>query len=397
MIDGTAEPLGRFWTLDPEVTFLNHGSFGACPRVVLDAQRALRDRMEREPVEFFVRDLEELAETARAGLGRFIGADPGDLAFVPNATAGVNSILRSLDFHPGDELVVTDHEYQACRNALDFAADRAGARVVVVPIPFPLDSPEQVLSAVLETVTPRTRLALLDHVTSPTGMVLPIRRIVNELKERGIETLVDGAHAPGMLSLDVTGIGASFYTGNCHKWLCAPKGAGFLWVRGDRQEAVRPLSISHGAKASATGGIRFRLEFDWTGTHDPTPYLCVPEAIDFLAGLLPGGCDELMERNRALALQAREILCSALGIPAPCPDEMVGSLAAFPLPDSQGPPADSPLYDDPLHDLLIDRFRIEVPVVPWPHHPRRVIRVSAQAYNHAGQYRQLARALTEIL
>lgn len=397
MNDAVPGDLAGHWTLDPAVTFLNHGSFGACPIPVLRAQEALRQRMEREPVRFFVRELEELALGARQALCTFIGAQPRDLAFVPNATAGVNTVLRSLPLEPGDELLVTDHEYAACRNALDFAAIRSGARVVVVRVPFPVESGDQVVAAVIGATTSRTRLALLDHVTSPTGLVLPIERLVAEMKDQGVETLVDGAHAPGMVPLDVEAVGASFYTGNCHKWLCAPKGSAFLWVRRDRQEAVRPLSISHGASAPTTRESRFRLEFDWTGTHDPTPYLCLPEAIGFLGALIEGGFSALMERNRLLALEARDILCEALDIPPPCPDDLVGSLAALPLPDSRGPPAVSALYDDPLHDELFDGFALEVPVVPWPRHPHRVIRVSAQAYNHRAQYEQLAQALRTIL
>jgi isopenicillin-N epimerase len=389
--------LARFWTLDPAVTFLNHGSFGACPRPVLEAQQRLRERLERQPVRFLGRELEGLLDGARRELAAFLGADPEGLALVPNATTGVNAVLRWLTLAPGDEVLVTDHAYNACRNALDVAAAAARAMVVVVPVPFPLRSGEEVVAAVLARATRRTRLALLDHVTSPTGLVLPIAKLVRELAAQGIDTLVDGAHAPGMLPLDLGALGAAYYAGNCHKWLCAPKGAGFLHVRRDRRDRVRPVVISHGANSPRTDRSRFLLEFDWTGTQDPTPYLCVPEAIRFLGGLLPGGWPALMARNRSLALEARRILCDALAAPSPCPEEMIGALAAVPLPDGDAGPPVSPLYLSPLQDALLERFAIEVPIVPWPAPPKRLVRVSCQAYNDRADYERLAAALVGLI
>src|SRR6266852_1841482 len=277
--------LARLWTLDPAVTFLNHGSFGACPRPVLEAQQCLRERLERQPVQFLGRDLEALLDDARRVLAAFLGAEPEGLVFVTNATTAVNAVLRSLALAPGDQLLVTDHAYNACRNVLDFVAAAARTEVVVVPVPFPLASADAVIEAVLARVTPRTRLALLDHVTSPTGLVLPIERLVRELTGRGVDTLIDGAHAPGMVPLDLGALGAAYYTGNCHKWLCAPKGAGFLYVRPDRQAGLHPLAISHGHNLPLCGRSRFRAEFDWTGTADPTPALCVPAALRFLGGV----------------------------------------------------------------------------------------------------------------
>jgi isopenicillin-N epimerase len=376
------------WGLDPEVTFLNHGSFGACPRAVLDVQRRWIARMEREPVLFLSRELEGHLATARAELAAFVGADADDLAFVPNATGGVNTVLRSLVFDAGDELLVTDHGYNACRNACEAVAARAGARVVVAAVPFPVESPDQVVAAVLERVTPRTRLAILDHVTSPTGLVFPIERLVADLAARGVDTLVDGAHAPGMVPLDLRALGAAYYTGNGHKWLCAPKGAAFLFVRRDRQAAIRPLIVSHGANSPRTDRSRFRLEFDWTGTGDPSPQLCLPESIRQVGALLPGGWPAVMARNHALACAARRRLCAALGVPPPCPETMLGSLASVPIPDG---------LREPLHLALFEKHRIEVPVMAWPAVPRRILRVSAQLYNEMADYERLAEALPALL
>jgi isopenicillin-N epimerase len=322
-----------------------------------------------------------------------VGADADDLAFVPNATTGVNTVVRSLEFAPGDELLTTNHAYIACRNALRWHETR-GVTVTVAPVPWPIAGPPQVVDAVLSTVTPRTRLVLLDHVTSPTGLVFPVREIVRRLDERGIDALIDGAHAPGMLPVNVGEIGAAYYTGNCHKWLCAPKGAAFLHVRRDRQERVRPLVISHGADAQREDRSRFRLEFDWGGTDDPTSFLCVPHAIRFLGRLLPGGWAELMERNHALAVRGRRLLCQALDIEPPAPESMLGSLASVPLPDLESElAAQRGPWWHPLQRALLEKHDIEVPVMIFPALPEQVIRIAAQVYNSDDQYARLAAAL----
>jgi isopenicillin-N epimerase len=391
----SASSLRARWRLDPEVTFLNHGSFGACPGAVLDAQAEWRARMEREPVLFLHRQIEGHLDAARARLAAFVSADPDDLAFVPNATTGVSTVLASLTFAPGDELLTTDHEYNACRNALEAAAQRTGARVCVVATPFPLRDPQQIVDAVMAAITPATKLLLIDHVTSPTGIVQPIAPIVRACRARGIEVLVDGAHAPGMLALNLAQLGATYYTGNCHKWICAPKGAALLWVARAQQKKIRPLVISHGANSPRTDRSRFRLEFDFTGTGDYTPFLCVPAAIDAMGSLVPGGWDELRRKNHALVCAGRDVLCRALGIAAPVPDGSLGSLAAVPLPPA-GERPQPPLFLDRLQVALFARYRIEVPVPIWPQWPARLLRISAQAYNELREYEGLAQALAEL-
>jgi isopenicillin-N epimerase len=394
------------WSLEPDLLFLNHGSFGACPVVVLEAQQAWRERLERQPVRFLARELEAALDEARTVLGGFVGADADDLAFVPNATHGVNIVLRSLRFSPGDELLTDDHAYNASLNALRAVAERDGARVVVARVPFPTAGPDEVLAALLGAVTPRTRLALVAHVTSPTALVFPVAGIAAAFAARGIQVLVDGAHAPGMLPLDLRALeaaGVDYYTGNGHKWLCAPKGSGFLWVRQDHQPAIRPLAISHGANSPRRDRSRFRLEFDWTGTADPTPYLSIPAAIEAMGAILPGGWPALLAANHQAVVAARQVILDRLLVAAPAPPAMLGSMASIILPPP-GPAAGalapnlgtSPLDDDPLQVELRDRWRIEVPILPWPPQ-RRMVRISAQAYVPAGAWVTLAEALADVL
>ena len=388
----------RHWLLDRDIIFLNHGSFGACPRRVLEAQQEWRVRLERQPLQFLVRELEPPFDAARERLAQFVGAEPDDLVFVSNATHGVNTVLRALTFRPGDELLVTDQEYNACRNALEFVAERSGARVVVAHIPFPLRSADEVIDSVMACVTPATRLALVDHVTSQTGMVLPVARLVAELNRCGVDALIDGAHAPGMVPLNLAQLGAAYYTGNCHKWLCTPKGVGLLHVRRDRQNLIRPLTISHGANSKRKDRSRFQLEFGWQGTFDPSAFLSVPEAIGFMASLLPDGWPGIMAANRALALAARKVLCASLEIAEPCPAEFIGSLAAVPIPDAApAAMARLPFNEYPLQDALREKYRIEVPLISWPAPPKRVLRISAQVYNSLPQYEFLAKMLAQEL
>jgi isopenicillin-N epimerase len=388
----------QHWLLDPQVIFLNHGAFGACPERVLDAQTAWRKRIERQPLQFLVRELEMHLDSAREALARFVGAETDDLVFVPNTTAGVNTVLRSLQFQPGDELLVTNQEYNASRNALNFVAERSGARVVVVNIPFPFRTADELVAPILNRVTPKTKLALLDHVTSQTGVVQPIARLVNELNQRGVDTLVDGAHAPGMVPLNLKQLGAAYFTGNCHKWMCAPKGAALLHVQPDKQKLIRPLTISHGANSARKDRSRFLIEFAWTGTTDPTAFLSVPDALRFMESSQPGGWPQVMRRNRALALAARKHLCDALKIAEPCPEEFIGSIAAVPIP---GAPANAlprlPFNEYPLQDALREKHGIEAPIISWPAAPQRVLRIAAQLYNSLPQFEYMTKALLEEL
>jgi len=384
------------WSLDDSVVFLNHGSFGACPRDVLGVQQSFRDRMEREPVQFFAGDLEGLLDEARGTLARFLGCDADGLVFVPNATAGVNAVVRSMRFEPGDELLATSHEYNACNNVLRWACERWGCELVVADAPFPLRAPGEVTDAIERALTPRTKLALVSHVTSPSAVVFPIADVTRLCGRRGVPLLVDGAHAPGMIDLDIGAVDAPFYTGNCHKWICAPKGAGFLYVREDWRPRITPAIISHAYNTRNAERTKFHQLFDWTGTADPTPYLSVPAALETMQRIA-GSWADVRRRNHELIIHGRDALCAALRIDPPAPGDLLGSIATVPLPDSTGPAPTSSLYADPLQDALKTGWRIQVPVIPWPAHPRRCLRISAQLYNAPQEYDHLARALRELL
>jgi len=391
----SASPFAVRFMLDPSIHYLNHGSFGACPRDILEAQSALRDDLERRPAEFMIAKLPGMLAEVRAALGRFAGADPEGFVFVRNATYGVNAVARSWDLRPGDEILTTDHSYGACRKALEFIAPRRGARLVVARVPFPIDGPDAVADAVLGAVTARTRLALLDHVTSPTALVFPLERLVPALRERGVESIVDGAHALGMLPLALDRLGAAAYTANAHKWLCAPKGAAILHVRSDLRRRIRPLVISHGYDSGAEA-VQFRDEWDWTGTDDPTSWLMIPACLRWLEALLPGGWPALMEHNHAQALRGRAILLECLGLAEPCPASMIGSTASVPLPAAApGSPVER-LEPEALTAWARARG-VEPVFFHWPGPVGRMVRVSAQAYNHDDQYRALAALLPEAL
>ena len=381
----------RFF-LDPNVTFLNHGSFGACPAVVIEAQQELQREMEREPVRFFVREASRRIDAAREEIARFVGSAPENLVFVRNATEGVASVLASLRFERGDEILTTDHAYGACKNALERLASREELRVVVAKVPFPLADPSEVTRAIEDAVTPRTKLALIDHVTSPTALVFPITTIVSSLESRGVRVLVDGAHGPGMVPLALDALGASYYTGNLHKWCCAPKGAAILHVRSDRAHEIHPAVTSHGMK-SARARPKLWEEFDWTGTSDPSAWLCAPLAIREVGAMRGGGWPEVMAANRSTALRAQRTLCTALSIDPPAPESMIGSFVSVPVPHGDAPAPTSSWDVDPLGDRLYDTHSIQIPVFGWPTHEKRLVRVSCPLYVNDDDVAKLVAAL----
>lgn len=380
------------WRLDPDFRHLNHGSFGATPIEVLAEQEVWRARMEANPVSFMLEVYQPALDDTRRRLANFLHVDPSGLVFVENATVGVNSVLRSIEsrLRSGDEVVITNHGYNACNNAAVFAADKQGARVVVAEVPFPVDADSDIVESVLAAVTARTRLVIVDHVTSPTGVVFPIARIIETL-EPDVPVLIDGAHAPGMVDVDLGTLGASFYTANCHKWLCAPKGSGFLHVAERHREWMSAAVISHGQNNGWPGSDGpFHARFDWTGTSDPTPWLSVGAAIDVMGNHRPDGWDGIRRANHEMALHGRSVVLEAVGSEPPVPDEMIGSIASIHLP--AGEQASTDIFD-PLMVALRRKWRIEIPVFSWPDRTQRLLRISAQQYNSEDDYSYLAEAL----
>ena len=384
--------LAKHWNLDSDCVFLNHGSFGATPNGIREEQRNWQDLLEDEPVRFYEDLAMDFMENSRKALAVMLECDAEDLALVENATTGVNTILRSLEFNTGDEILVPDHAYQACRNAIDFVAQRWGVKVVTVNIPFPIEGPQIAFDIIMAGVTERTVLAMIDTVTSPTGLLMPFERLTKELEAKGVAVLLDAAHGIGMVPLSLDKLGASYSTSNCHKWLCAPKGSAFLHVRKDRQHLIHPLTISHGMTFPLGDTTRFRHEFDWTGTRDYSAACSIPYTIEVMEQMVDGGWPAIMKHNHDLAIEGRRILCERLGIHAPCPDEMIACIATLELPSGGG--AGIPLHEpDPLHKVLQDTYGIQVPVWSWESPKGRYIRISAQLYNHVDEYHYLANAL----
>lgn len=366
----------KHWLLDPDFTFLNHGSFGATPRVVLEAQSAWRKRMEARPVYFHVKEAPAAIRESARVLGDFLGTGGDNIAFVENATTGVNAVLRSFPWRKGDGIVFTSHGYGAVNNAIHYAAERYSLEAVEVQVPFPVNSIDEVVDSVESALSQNTKLLVVDHITSPTGIVLPIERLIALCHARDIHVLIDGAHAPGMIPLSLDSLGADYYTGNCHKWLFAAKGCGFLYARPELQAELRPTVISWGWREG------FTAEFDWTGTKDSTPWLSLPTAVEFYNAVEP---ERRRGYNKALAATAAAMLAEAWNVQLPAPAEMRAHMATLPLPIELPPTKPAA---EAFHNRLFDEHRIEVPIIP--HADRMWIRISAQAYNVIEDYERLA-------
>ena len=384
------------WWLDPEVTYLNHGTVGATPRVVIDAQHAWQRRIEAQPAAFLFRELMRLVpdepgaprpllRQAAEEVGAFLGARGDDLVFVDNASTGISAVLRSIDFRAGDEILLLDQAYGAVVKAAEFVARAVGARVVTVATPWPAraDTAAATLDAVERAVTPRTRLAILDHVSSHSALLLPVADMVARCRARGVPVLVDGAHAPGAIHLDIEAVGADWYVGNLHKWAFAPRACGFLWVAPAQRATLHPPVISWGLDVGLT------QEFDWTGTRDPSPALCAPAGIAFMRDVL--GLDAMRAWNHDLAWRMAHTLSARWGQPFDTPEAMVGCMASVALParivalGERAAPA--------LKDWLWHARRIEAQVLAIDGQP--CVRLAAQVYNDEADYERLAQAVDQ--
>ena len=377
--------------LDPDLIFLNHGSFGACPREVMQEYQRWQLELERNPVEFLGRRSAELLAHSRALLAKTLGANPANLIYLPNATTGVNTVAHSLVLQSGDEVLSTDHEYGACDNAWNFVCQRSGARYVQVEIPLPFEAGE-FTRRIWAGVTPRTRVIFLSHITSTTGLIFPIAELCRRARDAGILTVIDGAHAPGHIPLNLNALGADFYTGNCHKWLCAPKGAAFLHVLPQHHDKVHAAVVSWGYSNSIaghtgfdayTGSTLLERRLQWQGTRDISAFLSVPQALRFQAA---HDWPRIRHRSHTLAAQTLQRIGELTGLPAICRDEDFGQMVVIPVP---------PMNPQWLKDTLFDNYRIEIPVTS--HRDRLFIRLSIQGYNTPADADALVKAVSEII
>ena len=380
------------WTIPDGVTYLNHGSFGPSPTCVQEARAEWTRRLEREPMDFFIRQMEGHLDEARQKLGAFIGADPANVTFVDNATYGMNVVAASIPLGRGDQVLTTDHEYGAVLRIWRRACRRAGADLVVQKLPLPLTSTQELTERFFEGVSDRTRLIVVSHVASPTSVILPVSQICQKAHERGIPVCIDGPHALAMIPLALDRLGCDFYTASCHKWLCAPFGTGFLYVSKRWQPKLQPPIISWGGSVSGQAPD-WKDEFNWLGTRDPAGFLTVPAAIEFLQ---QAGIEEFRRVTHRLAAYAHERIADLTGIPPLLPDspDWYGSMVTVPIPTAPEGPSDA-RRRDPLQDRLWEQQRIEVPIVRWQN--QRFVRVSCHLYNSRDDIDRLVDGLSEHL
>jgi isopenicillin-N epimerase len=378
--------LRQDFLLDPDMVFLNHGSFGACPRPVFERYQAWQLELERQPVEFLGRRQRGLLEEARAGLASYLGTEAENVVYLPNVTTALNVVARSLPLQPGDEILTTDHEYGALERTWTFVVEQRNAVLKVQPLPRPLVSPEEAVEAVWSGVTPRTRVLFLSHITSPTAVRLPVEPLIARAREAGIWTVIDGAHAPGQIDLDLPAMHVDFYGGNCHKWLSSPKGAGFLYARPEVQHLIEPLVVSWGWRPRDAWSTVFIDAIQRQATHDISAYLSVPAAIDYLRD---HDWASVRQECHELVRLARAGMAELTGVEPPVADDprWFGQMAVLPLPPGTDAAA--------VKERLWDDHRIEIPTAHWGETP--ALRVSVQGYNTRADIERLLEAVRTLV
>jgi isopenicillin-N epimerase len=380
--------LKELFLLDPNIIFLNHGSFGATPRPVMDVYQQWQHRLEQQPVQFIVREMQDELKLSRRYLGEYLGAMEDDLVFIPNATFGANIIARSLRLSPGDEVLISSHEYGACENIWEFICQKTGASLIRQHIFLPVGSPSELVDQFWSGVTSNTKVIFISHITSPTAICLPVKAICHKARTAGIITVIDGAHAPGQIRLDLESIGADFYVGNCHKWMLSPKGSGFLYTRREAHELVESLVVSWGwgENSPYTTGSKYLDSLEWWGTIDPSAYLSVPAAIQFQEDhdwpIVQRDCQQILENG----IQAINQLTGMKSIYAEEAERFV-QMAIVPIPNVEN------LSD--FQTLLYQQYQIEVPCIQWK--DLQFIRISVQGYNSSSDIEALISALDQMI
>jgi isopenicillin-N epimerase len=382
-------PFQHLFPLDPHIVALNHGSYGSSPYTILEQYAAHKMNLERNPNRFLGYELRNLLYNATEKLAAFIHAPTEQVAYIPNTTFGVNSVIKSFSWSSSDTILTTSQAYNACKNVISEASQRYGCAIEVVDIPFPIGEDTDIVGRILEKMNENVRLIMLDHVVSPTSLILPVGEIISAARAQGIATLIDGAHAPGMLPLSMEALRPDFYVGNCHKWLCAPRGTAFLYVDRQYLDSIHPAVTSHGFNDPDPSRSRFEKEFSWLGTNDYIAYLCVPDTIALLGTLLPRGWEDIYERNHQLAIAAYELVKESLQLTPAYPNHACfGSMATLPISDGDS------------IDLVAKAFneaQLDVLVYQWPGAPRRNIRLSCHLYNDIRQYEYMVSVMKRLL
>ncbi len=378
--------LKLLFQLDPEITFLNHGSFGACPTAIFNELVQWQKKLENEPVRFITNDLYPALDVSRKALGEFVGCDGNDLVFFPNPSTAINTVAKSLVLNPGDEILSTDHEYGAMNRTWKFICQKTSANFIPVEIPIPVSSHEEFVDRFWSRVTERTRVIFISHLTSQTALIFPVEEICKRARKAGIFTIVDGAHAPGHIPLDISSFDPDIYIGACHKWMCTPKGVSFLYARKSVQDLIDPLVVSWGWESDDPGKSRFLDYHQWQGTRDMSAFLTVPFAIQYLKEL---NWQTLTKKSHQMVVDFQNEICQMLNTPIICanPHMWQGQMCSFLLPGSPDPVK--------IQSQLMDNHNIEIPVFSWK--DRVILRVSVQPYNSEADLQKLKDILPSCL